>query len=294
MPLEDHEKRWFRAAESGDLSAMREQCSPLRSDRMRIAVDQTDLGERTAMHHAAEHGHVDVLGWLLSEGGNAIVVDSMGRHPLHAAASAGHTLAIRMLIDVGNAALEARDRSGCTPLWLAVSADHVPAVQLLLGLGASPNVADTGLTTPLHKAAAGGKVETARLLVDSGGRIDAKDARGHSVIAHANERVRDLIWFHSAARGDVPRLRHMLAQIIGADGDEGAQANTRGRRRTGGKGSGGVAASAASAASATSAASAASAASAVARVRVAIAGTRMPAALRAIACSHHRAAIIAH
>ena len=57
------------------------------------------------------------------------------------------------MIDTGNAALEARDRSGCTALWLAVIHDRMPAVQLLLSYGASTNVADSGLITPLHKAA---------------------------------------------------------------------------------------------------------------------------------------------
>lgn len=225
MPLQEHEKKWFHNAELGDLSAMKEQCSSMRSPKMRIHVGLKDLSDRNAMHVASENGHAHVVSWLLAEGCKCVEPDASGKHPLHVAAAQGHSRVISLLIDEGNAALEAKDRSGCTPLWLAVSANRMQAVQQLLAYGASPNVSDFGLLTPLHSAASNGRLELVRLLLEHRGDIDAKDKRGNSVIAHATERVRSMIWFHSAEHGDLPRLRHLLARTIGAEDDEGIQPN---------------------------------------------------------------------
>ena len=61
---------------------------------------------------------------------------------------------------------------GQTPLMIAASHGHVEIVKALLTARADPNADDQLGDTALHYAALGGKVETARVLINAGARVD--------------------------------------------------------------------------------------------------------------------------
>jgi len=83
------------------------------------------------------------------------------------AASAGHTNAVKLLLDKG-ADINVKDKYGDTLLMQAVSAGHTDVVKLLLDKGAGD------INAVLMKAAYQGDTNTVELLLDKGADINAK------------------------------------------------------------------------------------------------------------------------
>ena len=87
-----------------------------------------------------------------------------------AACQGGDVEALRSLLARFPALAQARDESGSTPLHAAMA--HPACVRLLLEHGADPNARDQGDNAyALHFAAANGRLETVRLLLDAGGDV---------------------------------------------------------------------------------------------------------------------------
>ena len=93
-------------------------------------------GQRTLLHHDANHGHGKKVRVLLDFGADPNVRDSAGRAPLHLVAARGTGReAIRALVGAG-ADVEACDAAGRTPLALARQASRRVAEKELAALGA--------------------------------------------------------------------------------------------------------------------------------------------------------------
>ncbi|MFO0722822.1 MAG: ankyrin repeat domain-containing protein [Myxococcota bacterium] len=88
---------------------------------------------RSALHHAAAAGHVEVVRVLLDAGARPSP-DALQASPLHLAAEAGHTLVLELLLDRG-ADPSAPGPEKCTPLELATAAGHSKAAEVLLARG---------------------------------------------------------------------------------------------------------------------------------------------------------------
>ncbi|WP_412060239.1 ankyrin repeat domain-containing protein [Rubrivirga sp. IMCC45206] len=133
----------FEAAASGDLAAI---TAALAEDP--YATQLTDGIYRTALMHAAEHGHVEVLRALLDAGAevnakavsaNDFAYDQTEDTALHDAARGGHAEAVALLLAAG-ADPSATNFDGATPLHRAVYAASPAVVRLLLAAGADPSV----------------------------------------------------------------------------------------------------------------------------------------------------------
>jgi RNA polymerase sigma factor (sigma-70 family) len=216
--------RFFGAVESGDIRSvsrlLRDEPSLLiaRHDRNVVWSPDPMTGE-TAVHLAADLGHLEVLELLLSGGAEVDPRDLYGRSPLHCAAAGCASIAVAELLLGRGAELDARTRDGLTPLALAARfavpaqdarADHRAFAEYLLRCGARIDLfaaaamdrpeeakalleADPGLVhargsegeTPLHWAALAGSREVAGVLLAHGAETDAKDALGRSPLQRA-------------------------------------------------------------------------------------------------------------
>jgi ankyrin repeat protein len=132
------------------------------------------------------------------------------------AASVGRVERVRALLDEDPSRLESWSSDGFTPLHLAAFFGYAGVVELLLARGARVNpVARNAMKVqPLHSAAAGRHGEVARLLVEAGAEVNARQDKGFMPI-------------HAAAQnGDLEMARLFLDR--GADpmarNDEGKSA----------------------------------------------------------------------
>lgn len=188
--------------------------------------------EFTPHYFAATNGDAEMLRVLLEAGADANWVDPIGETLLMTVSRTGSVEAARVLLDFGSV-VDARDRDhDQTALMVAVREGSTGIVGLLLSAGADPNVATRigpeprwvlpnsqpgfsfgigivrggspprgrrapipGGLTPLHYAARDGQLESARLLLDAGARIDSRNpdditplimaiGSGHADVAH--------------------------------------------------------------------------------------------------------------
>jgi ankyrin repeat protein len=124
------------------------------------SVDEIDFEhEATPLEKAAEMGAADIAELLLAIG--ADVNKAMIEPPLCAAASGNHVGVMNVLIRAG-ARLEEPAEDGVTPLMCAAAGGQVEAARLLLESGADPLTSDRFGETALAKAEANAaEVDTA-------------------------------------------------------------------------------------------------------------------------------------
>ena len=108
----------------------------------------------TPFLRAAQSGDVTVLKLLLDHGADPKIATANGDTALMVAAGIGWV-------------------DGVTFEWS--EADNLETVKMCLDLGIDPNIADRDGRTALHGAAHKGRNEVARLLVERGARLDARD-----------------------------------------------------------------------------------------------------------------------
>jgi len=180
-------------------------------------IDKKTKDGTTALHTAALWGHESVVQYLCEAGAKLDLRDSDGRMPLHKAAVAGHPGIAEILcrhgspIDECDSCVSLCSAEGRTPLELARyelglgwSGDDAKRFQATVevlkdAFYTIPDAANTEwdpqqtLTTnrdkvdtkdrqdrtPLHIAAAQGKVEVVRMLLERKAAVDAKDSYGN-------------------------------------------------------------------------------------------------------------------
>jgi TonB family protein len=112
-------------ARAGDLAAVRVLLTEDAS-----ALDGADARGWTALMHAVEGGHDEVVEALLDAGAEVDGRNQDGEAALHRAATRGRTESARLLLQAG-ADLEARDGEGHTPLYRAIAGRHAEVIELL-------------------------------------------------------------------------------------------------------------------------------------------------------------------
>jgi ankyrin repeat protein len=156
----------------------------------------------TPLQWCAYYGDVSAVRHLLDQGSR---LGELGADlGLNAAAFHGHWQLCEFLIERGAMINVAMTDTGETPLHSAlVSEDRMrydPVVRVLLAAKADVNTCTLpGIETgafmrdcrtrgekPLHRAAAFGNVDTIRMLLDAGAKIDAQDAHGDTALSWAS------------------------------------------------------------------------------------------------------------
>jgi uncharacterized protein len=158
---------------------------------LRARVEPLDIFEAAAL------GEVDRLGLLL--GGdpslanavaNAVANDGFG--PLGLASFFGHERAVQLLLEHG-ARVDTASSNGMhvMPLHSAAAARSVPIARLLLEHGAPVNARQGGSGfgfTPLMEAAFNGQADMVEVLLDHGADRHLRDEEGRTAADHARAR----------------------------------------------------------------------------------------------------------
>ncbi|XP_058459318.1 uncharacterized protein LOC131435441 [Malaya genurostris] len=196
-------------------------------------------GGYSALHAAAELGHLELVKILLESKSDVNATNDKNWMPLHAASLNGHTEVVKMLIQHG-ADVNCKILDGCTPLHYAVETGRLEITKQLLEHGAyvdpkdktfnnTPlhyaakdgyksivdvlltNRADVNAvtvdgTTPLHLAATQGKLEIISTLLTHGAHVHAKNLSGdtplHSSMKYGQEGTAKLLINRGAAVDD--------------------------------------------------------------------------------------------
>ena len=110
-----------------------------------------EYGNHYPLHYAARENQLQDLKELLQTtayDNNPDTLDPSGQTALHLAADRGHVESIKLLLKAG-ANVSAADHDGISVLQAAVIAGNVEACQLLCQLGANPDQPDSDGDTPL-------------------------------------------------------------------------------------------------------------------------------------------------
>lgn len=125
---------------------------------------------KTALHLAAENGHMEICDILLRNKAFINSKTKLGVTPLHLACMQGHNKVVTLLVQAHKASTDAttsvsRDypirlllvalffQEGRTSLHLAAQNGQLAVCNVLIGLGANANAKDSRGQTPLHLAA---------------------------------------------------------------------------------------------------------------------------------------------
>lgn len=135
----------------------------------------------------------------------AELLESRGaRHDVFTAAMSGRTERVEELISGNRSLAQAYSSDGWTALHLAAFFGHVPAASALLAKGAAIEArSDNAMrNTPLHAATAGRQAAVAKLLIDHGADVNARQHGGwtplHSAAQNGDTALADLLLSNGA------------------------------------------------------------------------------------------------
>lgn len=135
---------------------------------------------RTALHVATEREDIDVVTVLLENGADVNIGDKDSTTPLHIATAKEYiSRELKMLIE-RRAIENAQDKEDKDLIYHLLTCGNDNVVRLLLEWGASVNVQDSHLSTPLHKACQSRQCmdRIVKILTESGADVNAKDEHG--------------------------------------------------------------------------------------------------------------------
>lgn len=141
------------------------------------------------IHTAAKAGDNDEVGAILSMDNRLTrAVDADGWTPLHLAAHYGHTAVVETLL-ANNADVHARSENYMRnqPLHAAAAGRRLETARLLLRAGADANATQAGGFVPLHSAAQSGDCELVELLVAHGADVAARSDDGRTALSIAEQ-----------------------------------------------------------------------------------------------------------
>ena len=158
-------------------------------------VNEMDDGRWTPLHNACAAANPGLCETLLNAGAVVEAKTSLGFRPLHLAASSQSVDCVDAILHHHASVVQCKTFSSLvSPLHLAARAGNPRVVEMLIEAGckeriggkrgelcgkpAVVNVADSGGRTPLHYAAAGGNIDAAVVILNSGGDLEAQDIDG--------------------------------------------------------------------------------------------------------------------
>ena len=183
------------------------------------AVDSQVSGW-SAAHHAAFHGHAEVLKALAAKDAGLLNVTDMSAAstapaPVLLAASRGHVDCVEALLEAAPDSLGATDVTGRTALMFAASAGAADLIKLLVKRGATLNATCNDGKTALMWAVVSHKPASVGALCEAGAAIDVRAVIVSDVIVPGKdmskgETAEDLA---NGKQGKNPTLRHIAVYL---------------------------------------------------------------------------------
>ncbi|PHT34444.1 Ankyrin repeat-containing protein [Capsicum baccatum] len=145
-----------------------------------------DVVNTTALHTAANQGHIEMVNYLLEQQSSlATIAKSNGKTSLHSSARNGHLQVLKALLTQEPGIATRMDNKGQTALHMAVKGQNLEIVEELTKADPSlVNMVDNKGNTPLHIAARKGRAEIVKLLL-------AQNERDAEVINKSHETALD-------------------------------------------------------------------------------------------------------
>ncbi|KAK7873669.1 hypothetical protein R5R35_013209 [Gryllus longicercus] len=147
-------------------------------------VNHQDVYGRSAVHYAAEHGHLEALRLLSAAGCKLDIADTDNFTPLHLAVARDHVPVVKMLVSEG-AQVNRKTSDKTSALHMAASRGHIGAAEVLLGAGASVDALDSSDRTPLLLAVSRGHEDVVQLLLHNGAKVNIEEIHGYTPLCEA-------------------------------------------------------------------------------------------------------------
>ena len=170
----------------------------------------------TGLHVAAKFGDAQLANCIVYLGQDVNAKGEYGKTPMHSAATAGNMEIVQFLLDNGGEVDIADDIVADTPLHCCSFAGHIEIVKALIEHGADVNAMNRKRNTPLHRAAAAGNVQVAKILIDNGANVNMRGYLGrvplHDVASSGSAELTTLLMENNAdpaARDDYTRITPM-------------------------------------------------------------------------------------
>mmetsp|Transcript_66979 Transcript_66979/g.178228 ORF Transcript_66979/g.178228 Transcript_66979/m.178228 type:complete len:261 (-) Transcript_66979:531-1313(-) len=152
-----------KAAKDGDIDGMKDCLDD------NIGINEQGAQGRTALHRALGGGFHEASVWLMENGADPLIADSLKRTSLHWAAMApppGNLECVKLMFDKsdGKSMLAKKTKSGSTPLHSAAVTNRHNVIQLLLDNGADESLEDDDGFTAYDQAKQEGHSDVLALL----------------------------------------------------------------------------------------------------------------------------------
>ncbi|KAI9907976.1 hypothetical protein PsorP6_003497 [Peronosclerospora sorghi] len=147
----------------------------------------------SSLQAACRGGHRNIVAMLLTHGADTNMANPKGVTPLFFAIQFGDIEIVEMLVECG-ANVNLCNTDSVSAVHVAVACEMLSMLELLLGCNAFVNTKnDFNGKTPLHLAAQIGSLPMCKLLLDHGGCIHHKTARGFDVVdlakSHGHKKI---------------------------------------------------------------------------------------------------------
>lgn len=154
------------------------------------------LGEQ--LYVAAQRGHIKKIKKTLKNGVDINYTDGRSETALHEAADEGHLEVVKYLVEgcvkdgsrEKGADIRIRDSKGRTALWQAVDEGREDVVKYLISKGADVNIKSKKGIPLLQEAVLEKKLSVVKMLVENGADIYATNKRGKKPVYYAKKKIK--------------------------------------------------------------------------------------------------------